>query len=72
VPIANRFREEDMDNAHGVDCLAAVSEGPVLLRRVIRGRSTGWTLVPLDNGVEVQYDLKLDWAARIIMSIKYF
>jgi transcriptional regulator with XRE-family HTH domain len=72
VLIANRFRDEDMDNAHGVDCIVAVKEGPVLLRRLIRGRSSGWTLVPLDNGVEVQYDIALDWAARIIMSIKYF
>jgi DNA-binding Xre family transcriptional regulator len=72
VLIANRFRTEDMDNAHGVDCLVSVSDGPVLLRRLIRGRNSGWTLIPLDNGMEVQYDQRIDWAARIIMSIKYF
>jgi DNA-binding Xre family transcriptional regulator len=69
---ANRFRDEDLDNAHGVDCLVAVADGPVLLRRMIRGRDHGWTLVPHDSGAEVQYDQTIDWAARIIMSIKYF
>jgi hypothetical protein len=47
-------------------------EGPILLRRVIRGRNSGWTLVPLDSGMEVQYDQKVEWIARIIMSIRYF
>ncbi len=72
VLIANRFRHEDMDNAHGVDCLVSVKEGPVLLRKLVRGRNQGWTLVPHENGAEIQYDQIVDWAARIIMSIKYF
>jgi len=72
VLIANRFRDEDLDNAHGVDCLVAVADGPVLLRKLIRGRDRGWTLVPHESGAEVQYDQTIDWAARIIMSIKYF
>lgn len=72
VLIANRFREADMDNAHGVDCLVAVADGPVLLRKLIRGRENGWTLVPHENGLEIQYDQTIDWAARIIMSIKYY
>jgi transcriptional regulator with XRE-family HTH domain len=72
VLIANRFRSEDLDNAHGVDCLVAVADGPILLRRMIRGRDHGWTLVPHDNGSEVQYDQTVEWAARIIMSIKYY
>lgn len=72
VLIANRFREEDVDNAHGVDCLVSIVEGPIVLRRVIRGRNSGWTLVPLDCGMEVQYDQKVEWIARIIMSIRYF
>ncbi|MEJ2116479.1 MAG: helix-turn-helix transcriptional regulator [Alphaproteobacteria bacterium] len=72
VLIANRFREEDVDNAHGVDCLVAVQSGAVLLRRLVRGRSGTWTLVPHDNGAEVQYDQKIEWAARVIMAIKYF
>ena len=72
VLIANRFRNEDMDNAHGVDCLVSVKDGPVLLRRLIRGRNQGWTLVPHESGSEIQYDQVVNWAARIIMSIKYF
>ena len=72
VLIANKFREEDLDNAHGVDCLVALSNGSILLRRLIRGRNGSWTLVPSDNGGEVQYDQNIEWAARIIMAIKYF
>lgn len=72
VLIANRFREEDLDNAHGVDCIVAVQDGPILLRRLIRGRDEGWTLVPHESGGEIQYDRAISWAARIIMAIKYF
>jgi transcriptional regulator with XRE-family HTH domain len=72
ILIANRFRDEDIENAHGVDCLVAVADGPMLLRRVIRGRNKGWTLVPHENGGEIQYDQTLAWAARILMAIKYF
>lgn len=72
VLIANKFREEDIENAHGTDCLVAVADGPILLRRMIRGRAKGWTLVPHDNGCEVQYDQTILWAARIIMSVRYF
>jgi transcriptional regulator with XRE-family HTH domain len=72
VVIANRLRDEDVDNAHGVDCLVAVVDGPILLRRMIKGRNGGWTLVPHDSGAEIQYDQTIAWAARIIMSIRYF
>lgn len=72
ILIANRFRNEDIDNAHGIDCIIAVKDGPILLRRVIRGRDNGWTLVPHENGGEIQYDQSIDWAARIIMSVRYF
>lgn len=73
VLIANRFRAEDIENAHGLDCIVAVADGPVLLRRVVRGRASGqWTLIPHGNGGEVQYDRSLTWAARIVMSLRYF
>jgi transcriptional regulator with XRE-family HTH domain len=72
VLIANRFREEDLDNAHGVDCIVALPNGAVMLRRMIRGRNGMWTLVPHDSGGEVHYDQQIEWAARVIMAIKYF
>ncbi len=72
VLIANRLREEDLDNAHGVDCLVSLGNGSILLRRLVRGRNSTWTLVPHENGGEVQYDQAIEWAARIIMAIKYF
>lgn len=73
VLIANRFRDEDVENAHGLDCIVAVADGPVLLRRVVRGRVAGkWTLIPHGNGDEVQYDRSLAWAARIVMALRYY
>jgi transcriptional regulator with XRE-family HTH domain len=72
ILIANRFREEDLHNAHGVDCLVAVENGAVLLRRLIRGKNASWTLVPHDAGVEISYDQAIEWAARVIMAIKYY
>jgi transcriptional regulator with XRE-family HTH domain len=72
VLIGNRFRPEDLDNAHGTDCLVAVADGPVLLRRLVRGRNAGWTLIPHENGGEVQYDRAIAWAARILMAIRYY
>ena len=72
VLIAGRFRDEDIENAHGKDCLVGLVDGPVLLRRVIRGRNKGWTLVPHENGGEVQYDRPLAWVARIVMALRYF
>jgi hypothetical protein len=44
----------------------------VLLRRLIRGKNASWTLVPHDAGVEISYDQAIEWAARVIMSIKYY
>lgn len=70
--IANRLREEDRDNVHGTDCLVATSENTILLRRVIRGRNSGWTLIPHENGGEIQYDRSIAWVARILMAIKHF
>lgn len=70
--IANRLRKEDRDNAHGMDCLVATSEDSMFLRRVIRGRNNGWTLIPYQNGGEIQYDRQIVWVARILMAIKHF
>jgi transcriptional regulator with XRE-family HTH domain len=72
ILIANRFREEDIENAHGRDCIVQVADGQTLLRRVIRGDGNGWTLVPLDTASDVQYRAQLAWAARIIMAISYY
>jgi transcriptional regulator with XRE-family HTH domain len=72
ILIANRFREEDLYNAHGVDCLVCVDNGTLLLRRLIRGKDARWTLVPHDSGVEISYDQSIEWAAKVIMAIKYY
>ena len=73
VVIANRLAAANIINAFGQDCLVGMTNGTVMLRRVIRceGDAEGITLVPLDNQGEVHYDQKPDWVARIVMSLNY-
>lgn len=71
ILIANRLRGKDLVNAHGTDCLAAIENGPVLLRRVIAGQGGAVTLVPLGSGQDVSYDQRVSWLGRIVMAIRY-
>lgn len=71
ILIANRLRPADWANAHGLDCFVGLSSEATLLRRVIRGTDGSWTLVPLDNGTDVQYDQTLVWIARVIVAVRY-
>lgn len=72
ILIANRLREADLANAHGMDCLVALTSGSILLRRLLQGAKQTWTLAPLDAGADIHYDQTVSWVARIIMSIRYY
>lgn len=72
ILVANRLPEADYEKAHGVDCLVALENGDILLRRLIRGHKGAWTLVPHDAGAEVSYDARITWLAPIVMSLRYF
>lgn len=71
VLIANRLRGKDLVNAHGADCIAAIEDGPVLLRRVIAGQAGTVTLIPLVSGHDVSYDQRVLWLGRIVMALRY-
>lgn len=71
VLIANRFDGADISNAVGYDCLAGLPDGGVVLRRVVKGRGGRYTLVPDEPGGAVRHDEPLEWAARLVMWVRY-
>ena len=72
VLIASRFRPEDIENAHGTDCIAEIEGGKLMLRRLMRVAPGRWTLIPLEAGGEILSHVPLAWAARVIMAIRYY
>jgi len=72
ILVANRLREANHANAHGLDCLVGLPDLQVMLRRVIRAQDDRWTLVPYEAGSEVVYDVKVAWLAPLVMSLRYF
>ncbi len=70
--IANRLRDADASNAHGLDCLVALPNGKIMFRWVIRGHGETWTLIPHDRKTDVQYDQSVAWLARVVMAIMYY
>lgn len=75
VLIANRLREDDLDNALGCDCIIELASGAKQLRRVLRGVARGadrtFTLVPLYSGGDALYNAQIRWAARILMAVRF-
>ncbi len=69
--IANKLTPSNIVNAFGADCVVAMPNGTILLRRVLRGAGDSVTLVPLENQSEVLYDQNPEWVARIVMTINY-
>lgn len=72
ILIASRLQGKDLVNAHGADCLAAIENGPILLRRVIAGQEGTVILVPLNPGQDVSYDQHVSWLGRVVMAVRYF
>jgi transcriptional regulator with XRE-family HTH domain len=81
IVIGNRLEGADMVNAIGHDCLVKTPDGRVLLRRVVAGQAGEdadvYTLVPLEaNGgasrVDIRYNQRLVWCARLVMRVAYF
>lgn len=72
ILIANRFEGPSMENAAGYDGLAAILNGPVLLRRIIQGEGGLFTLVPFAPGQVTVRNASLTWAAKVVMRVSYF
>jgi transcriptional regulator with XRE-family HTH domain len=70
--IASKLRETEYLNANGADCLVGLTNGSVLLRRVLVLAGGGVVLAPLDPGSGPDQGLEIAWIARIVMSVRYF
>ena len=68
--VGNRLFGADMVNAHGADCIARLAGDRLVLRRLIWQEGT-ITLVPLDASGDVRFDARPEWAARVVMQLRY-
>lgn len=71
VLIADRRKEAIAADCNNKNCIVALANGPILLRRVIMGQYDRLTLVPLAPDGDVRYDQEIRWIAPIIMSVNY-
>ena len=72
ILIGNRYRGDNVANAAGRNAIVALTDGSVLLRRIVvlpDGKSI--TLVSLGSGGEITHGADLEWAAPIVMSVCY-
>ncbi|MCB1436730.1 MAG: helix-turn-helix transcriptional regulator [Rhodobiaceae bacterium] len=69
--IGNRLFGADIVNAHGADCIVMTRNGRILLRRLL-WRDGGISLVPLAPSGDVRFDAEIEWAARVIIQLRYF
>ena len=71
VLVGTRFEGQEMAKAVGRDCICCLTDGRLLLRRVIRGDAGSYTLVSLASDGEVSYNQTLLWAARLLLRLEY-
>ena len=71
ILVANRMEGDDIENALSHDCLCCLSDGRVVLRRVVRGNDRTYTLVPLEPGEDIRYNQSLRWVARLMLRFEH-
>jgi transcriptional regulator with XRE-family HTH domain len=69
--IGNRLTGADMVNAIGRDAIVRLRGDTIVLRRVVRGSGDTFTLVPLQAGGDICYDVTPEWIARLVMRMEY-
>lgn len=67
--IATRLEGRNIASAKGQICICQTAQGAMWLAHFIDGMAGNATLVPLAGG-EVQYDIPLEWAARVRMDLR--
>ncbi len=68
--IATKLAGRNITAAKGHPCICETAQGTRWLARLIEGVDGTFTLVPLDDG-EVQYDVTLNWAARVRLDVRF-
>lgn len=71
ILVASRLEGREMSAGIGRNCLCGLSDGRILLRRVVQGEGSTFTLVPLDPGGEIKYNHELQWIAPLTLRLSY-
>ncbi|NNF79743.1 MAG: helix-turn-helix transcriptional regulator [Rhizobiales bacterium] len=61
--VCERQSGRNIQNAVGIDALAAFSDGDIVFGRVITGEAGRFTIVPLRQLASIWYDRELEWVA---------
>jgi len=67
--VATKLSGRNVATAKGRICICQSAHGTLWLARLIEGMGDNFTLVPLERG-EVQYDVALDWVARVQLDLR--
>jgi transcriptional regulator with XRE-family HTH domain len=71
ILILSQYENDMLDRAAGGDCLVCLTDGNLLFRRLIRDPEGRYSLVPVGAGGEVLHACAVDWAARVVMRVRY-
>lgn len=71
ILILSQYEHGMLDRAAGGDCLICLKDGNLLFGRLIRDRDGSHALVPVGPGGEVRHGCAVDWAARVVMRVRY-
>ena len=71
ILILSQYETSSLDKAAGGDCLVCLKDGNLLFRRLIKDQEGSYTLVPVGTDGEVMYSCAVDWAARVVMRVRY-
>jgi len=71
ILVGTRLSGDNMVNALARDAIVALADGSVVLRKVVKGREAGFTLVPVGAAGDVLYDEEPEWIARLVMCVHY-
>lgn len=71
ILILSQYEHGLLNKAAGGDCLVCLKDGNLLFGRLIRDHRDGFALVPVGADGEVLYGCDVDWAARVVMRVRY-
>lgn len=71
ILILSQYEHGMLDKAAGGDCLVCLTDGNLLFRRLIKDRDGGYSLIPVGPDGEVLHSCAVDWAARVVMRVRY-
>ena len=71
--IGSRHFGEDIAQAVDRDCIVSLTDGPIWICRTIAGdTANSVTIVPLEQNVSAIPNARVNWAAPIIMAVRFF